>query len=316
MKLFIEAPFSAENRNFLLNSIKNCEICKNASDAEIFVGDLPENVDFPSLKFLQICFAGAEKYCREKTVPNGVVIANVTGAFGEVISEYIIGAVLAVYRKFFGYKNLQNEKNWLDLGSERTVYGEKALILGCGNIGSLTAKKLGAFGAKVVGIRKNPRKTEFFDEVYGIDALENQLPKADLVICCLPETPLTKGLFGKEKISLMKQNALLINVGRGSLIDEKALAEALESKRIFGAVLDVFNEEPLPEGSPLWSLPNVFITPHISGKSFAHSPVIERKIAEICAENINRFIDGKQPKNIIRRDIGYAENNTNLRPDC
>lgn len=308
MKLFIEAPFSAENREFLLNSIKGCELCENASEAEIFVGDLPENTDFPKLKFLQICFAGAEKYCREKTVSDGVVIANVTGAFGEVISEYILGAVLAVYRKFFGYKSLQAEKSWLDLGSERTIFGENALILGCGNIGSLTAKKLGAFGARVVGIRKNPRRTEFFDEVYGIETLEEQLPKADLVVCCLPDTPLTAGLFDKKKISLMKQNALFINVGRGSLVDEKALAEALEEKRIFGAILDVFREEPLPKSSPLWSLPNVFITPHISGKSFHHSPVIERKIAEICAENINRFLDGKQPKNLIRREIGYAEN--------
>ena len=106
----------------------------------------------------------------------------------------------------------------------------------------------------------------------------------------------------------MKQNALFVNVGRGSLVDEKALAEALEQKRIFGAILDVFREEPLPKSSPLWSLPNVFITPHISGKSFNHSPVIERKIAEICVENINRFIDGKPPKDLIRREIGYAEN--------
>ena len=89
---------------------------------------------------------------------------------------------------------------------------------------------------------------------------------------------------------------------------EKALAEALEEKRIFGAILDVFREEPLPKSSPLWSLPNVFITPHISGKSFNHSHVIERKIAEICAENINRFIEGKPPKNLIRKEIGYAEN--------
>lgn len=307
MKLFVEAPFSAENRSFLLNSISDCELCENPEQAEIFVGDLPKNVGFPNLKFLQICFAGAEKYCREKIVSDNVVISNVTGAFGEVISEYIIGTILSVYRRFFGYKSLQNAKIWRDLGSERTIFGENALILGCGNIGSETAKRLKAFGARIVGIRRNPRPTEFFDEVYGIENLEEQLQKADLIISCLPETPYTIGLIGSEKITLMKKNALFVNVGRGSVVDENALVEALENEKIFGAVLDVFSEEPLPESSPLWNLPNLFITPHISGKSFGHSPIIERKIAEICAENINLFMAGKMPKNVIYRDAGYAE---------
>lgn len=308
MKLFIEAPFSVENREFLLNSIHNCELCENSKDAEIFVGDLPNGVEFPNLKFLQICFAGAEKYCREGSARDGVVIANVTGAFGEVISEYILGAVLSVYRKFFGYRDLQKDKKWQDLGSERMIYGERVLILGCGNIGSLTAKKLQAFDAEVVGIRRNPRPTEYFSEVYGMDRLDEQLALADLIICCLPETPLTRNLINKERIALMKQNALLVNVGRGSLIDEAALAEALSSGRLFGAVLDVFNEEPLPENSPLWGLPNVFVTPHISGKSFKHSALIERKIAEICIENINRYVEGKTPDNLIKKEIGYALN--------
>lgn len=308
MKLFIEAPFSAESREFLLSSIKDCELCGDPRQAEIFVGDLPSGKEFPDLKFLQICFAGAEKYCREESAPDGVVIANVTGAFGEVISEYIIGAVLSVYRKFFGYRDLQKEKKWLDLGSERTIFGERALILGCGNIGSLTAKKLGAFGAYVVGIRKNPHNTEFFDEIFGMEQLEEQLGKADLIICCLPDTPLTRNLLNEKRIEAIKPNALLVNVGRGSLIDENALARSLKDGRLSGAVLDVFGKEPLPENSSLWGLPNVFITPHISGKSFGHSPLIERKIAEICAENINRFIEGKNPVNVIKREIGYAQN--------
>ncbi|MGN0678855.1 MAG: D-2-hydroxyacid dehydrogenase [Oscillospiraceae bacterium] len=308
MKLYIEAPFSSENREFLLSSINGCELCENPKDAEIFVGDLPSGAEFPNLKFLQICFAGAEKYCREGSVPDGVVVANVTGAFGEVISEYILGAVLSVYRKFFGYRDLQKEKKWQDLGSERTIYGERALILGCGNIGSLTAKKLQAFGAEVVGIRKNPHETEFFDEVYGMERLEEQLALADLIICCLPETPLTRNLLNKDRIAAIKQNALLVNVGRGSLIDENALAAAIANGHLAGAVLDVFNEEPLPENSPLWGLPNVFVTPHISGKSFKHSALIERKIAEICVENINRFTEGKTPINLIKKEIGYALN--------
>lgn len=308
MKLYIEAPFSQENRDFVLNSIKGCELCDNPSQAEIFVGDLPSGAELPNLKFLQICFAGAEKYCREGSTPDGVVIANVTGAFGEVISEYIIGAVLSVYRKFFGYRDLQKEKKWQDLGSERMIFGERALILGCGNIGSLTARKLQAFGAEVVGIRRNPRPTEYFSEVYGMERLEEELSKADLIICCLPETPLTRNLLNKDRIAVIKPNALLVNVGRGSLIDENALAEAVSSGRLAGAVLDVFAEEPLPESSPLWSLPNVFVTPHISGKSFKHSALIERKIAEICVENINRFIEGKTPVNLIKKEIGYALN--------
>ena len=216
--------------------------------------------------------------------------------FGGFDRQSVINYIQQLKKTQQEYKNIISDKDRLvkTLTEEKNELKERS---------EKAEKKIEELNMKCSEAEENAKKMRAKYEM-----LEKQLPKADLVVCCLPETPLTVGLFSKERIALMKQNALFVNVGRGSLVNEKALVDALEQKRISGAILDVFREEPLPKSSPLWSLPNVFITPHISGKSFNHSPVIERKIAEICVENINRFIDGKQPKNLIRREIGYAEN--------
>ncbi len=307
LKLFINAPFLRENRNMIITAADGCEVTENSADADIIIGELPEKYSPERLKFLQLCVAGAEKYCLENA-EYGFIMANATGAFGAVISEYILGAVLAVYRGFFTLKDNQRRHLWNDREQERMIFGERTLILGCGDIGQNTAIRLKAFGADVAGIRRTPRPVKGFDEVYGIEALDEQLRTADIVICCLPKTPHTNGLLDSGRISLMKQNALVVNVGRGSLIDTAALYSALKNGGIYGAVLDVFEEEPLPENSPLWDLPNLLITPHISGKSFGHSPDTERRIAEICADNLRRFIDGKPLRNVVDKNEGYAVN--------
>ncbi len=307
MKLFINAPFSSENRKAIIAAADGCEVAENPADADIIIGELPETYNPERLKFLQLCVAGAEKYCSENAA-SSFIIANATGAFGEVISEYILGAVLAVYRGFFTLRDNQRLHLWNDREQERLIFGERALILGCGDIGRNTAVKLKAFGANVAGIRRIPRPTSGFDEVYGIESLDEQLKTADIVICCLPKTPRTDKLLDGGRISLMKRNALVVNVGRGSLIDTSALYSALKKGDIYGAVLDVFEEEPLPENSPLWDLPNLLITPHISGKSFGHSPDTERRIAEICANNLRRFIAGEPLRNVIDKKEGYAMN--------
>ena len=141
----------------------------------------------------------------------------------------------------------------------------------------------------------------------GGTSLDELLPDTDVIICCLPHTPQTERMLSADRFSRMKQGAIVVNVGRGSLIDEAALVTALKSGRLFGAVLDVFEKEPLPEFSPLWDMENVLITPHISGPSFGHFPEVERIIAEICAENISRFLGGKPLLNRIDKDMGYAK---------
>ena len=306
MKIWINAPFSVENVKLIIRAAVGCEVfsgTKAVTGADIIVGQPPE--DLSGAKLLQSTNAGVEKLLSH--IPDNVIITNVTGAFGEVISEYIIGGVLTLSRNLFQYREQQRRHIWQEIPHGNLLYGRNTLILGCGDIGTSTAEKLRAFGMKVTGIRRSPVPTHGFDRVFGMDMIEELLPETDLLICCLPHTPETVGMLSEKQITLLKRGAVLVNVGRGSLINETALITALKSGNISGAVLDVFALEPLPESSPLWDMENVLITPHISGPSFGHFPEVERRIAAICADNISRYLSGKPLVNVIDRSKGYAD---------
>lgn len=306
MKIWINAPFSAENLELIKSAAAGCEVfsgTETVPGAEIIVGQPPE--DLSGAKLLQSTNAGVEKLLSR--IPEDVIITNVTGAFGVVVSEYIIGGVLALSRRLFRYREQQRRHIWQEIPQENLLYGKNALILGCGDIGTATAEKLRAFGMSITGIRRSPAPTHGFDRVFGMDMLGELLPETDLLICCLPHTPETIGLLSASRIALVKRGALLVNVGRGSLIDESALISTLKNGRLSGAVLDVFALEPLPESSPLWDMENVLITPHISGPSFGHFPEVERRIAGICADNISRYLSGNPLVNVIDRSGGYAD---------
>lgn len=306
MKIWINAPFSAENMELIKNAAVGCEVISSVDpvpDAEIIVGQPPKY--FSGVKLLQSTNSGVEKLL--SVIPEDVTIACSTGAFGEVISEYIIGGVLALSRNLFQYRKHQRQHMWRDIPQGALLCGKNALILGCGDIGTSTAERLRAFGMNVTGIRRSPVTTRSFDRVFGMAMLEKLLTEADLLICCLPHTSETVGLLSEKRIALLKRGAMIVNVGRGSLIDEPALINSLENGDIFGAVLDVFAQEPLPESSPLWDMENVLITPHISGPSFGHFPEVERRIAEICADNISRYLSGQPLVNVIDRSKGYAD---------
>lgn len=309
MKVWVNAPFSAGNKELIKRAAIGCEVfcgSETIADADIIVGQPAAQTDFTKLRLLQSTNAGVEKLI-SAGIPENVTITNVTGAFGEVIAEYVIAGILALCRGLFRYRDNQRKRVWQDVRQEMLLCGKNALILGCGDIGSAIAKRLHAFGLRITGIRREPRETEHFDHVFGADKLDELLPDTDVIICCLPHTPQTERMLSADRFSRMKQGAIVVNVGRGSLIDEAALVTALKSGRLFGAVLDVFEKEPLPEFSPLWDMENVLITPHISGPSFGHFPEVERIIAEICAENISRFLGGKPLLNRIDKDMGYAK---------
>ncbi len=306
MKIWINAPLSAENLELIKSAAAGCEVfsgTETVPGAEIIIGQPPE--DLSGAKLLQSTNAGVEKLLSR--IPEDVIITNVTGAFGVVVSEYIIGGVLALSRRLFRYREQQRRHIWQEIPQENLLHGKNALILGCGDIGTATAEKLRAFGMSITGIRRSPAPPHGFDRVFGMDMLGELLPETDLLICCLPHTPETIGLLSASRIALLKRGALLVNVGRGSLIDESALISTLKNGRLSGAVLDVFALEPLPESSPLWDMENVLITPHISGPSFGHFPEVERRIAGICADNISRYLSGNPLVNVIDRSGGYAD---------
>lgn len=306
MNILINAPFSEKNKKRIIFEAKSQTFLTGdeIGNADIIIGDIPERLygRLDKLKWLQLTSAGADKIIYSKAISSEAILTNASGAFGEVIAEYVIGGILCLYRDLFSYRKNQENKIWRDTRKERMIFGSHALILGCGNIGQCVSQRLRSFGAKTVGIRRTDKPLPEFDKTYTVDALDELLPTAGIVICALPRTPETEHILNARRISEIKQGALIVNVGRGSVIDTNALTDKLKSGHLFGAVLDVFENEPLDNNSPLWEMENVLITPHISGVSFGHSEHTENLIAEICAENLRKYLSGEQLRNVVSRD--------------
>lgn len=238
------------------------------------------------LRWVQMTWAGANKYTFAPDFPEHVKVACASGAFGMIISEYIVGAVLALYRNLLLYRTQMQQGGWERL-YEETLEEKRVLIVGTGNIGQETARKLKCFGSHTVGIgRKKREELPFFDEYYTNDCLKEQLTKADLVILALPGTRETKGLFDREMLSLMRREAVLVNVGRGFIVDTQALTKMLQQGMLKGAVIDVVEPEPLPENHPLRTMEQVMLTPHVSGLGWWNNRITRNRILDILCENL------------------------------
>lgn len=277
-------------------------------EAEVIIGE-PSIEDIkgaPNLKWIQMTWAGADFYTKALEFPKDIIVTNMSGVFGETISEYVIGAILSLYRNFPAYYRNQAEKIWRDMGSEKTLFDKRVLILGAGDIGTSIAKRLRPFGCRNIGVRRTKREYEScFDEMYTLSEAEQLLTDADIVIGCLPDTKETAGFLNKERLLRMKKAAVLINVGRGSLVVTKDLEEVLEMGHLYGVALDVTKPESLPKTCKLWSMKNVIITPHISGIGFGHDMRTEDKIYDIMSENLRRYIAGEELLNVVDFMCGY-----------
>ena len=275
------------------------------SSAEVIIGEpKPELLhNARNLKWMQITWAGADRYTGN--FPQGIVLTNASGAFGRVISEYTIGMILSQYKRFPGYYVNQKKQLWKDLGKERSLLHNQVLILGTGNVGSSIAQKLHAFGTYNIGINRSGKQAEHFDEMHTLEDLDTLLPQADIVIGALPKTVGTIGLLDYRRLHLMREDALLVNVGRGTMIVTKDLERTLAEGRFYGVVLDVMDPEPLPQDSPLWSCERVLLTPHISGIGFDHEPQTDAHIWDICFENLHRYLDGKPLTHVVDVRAGY-----------
>ena len=264
-------------------------------NAEVIIGEPDEDqiLAAKKLEWLQLTWAGTDKYYKMTNLPPDLKITNASGAFGKIISEYVVGSIIALYRSFPKYWDNKKTKTWERVDSATTIFGKTALVLGNGDIGSNVAHRLKAFDCKVLGIRRqlSEAKMQDFDEVYTMDSLEGLLPQADIVIGCLPNNEGTRNQLNHVRLNLMKQDAVLVNVGRGSLIETEALISVLEAGKLKGVCLDVFDIEPLPDNSPLWNMENVLITPHISGPSFGGNKDVEDTIWDICISNLSKHVE-------------------------
>jgi phosphoglycerate dehydrogenase-like enzyme len=259
------------------------------------------------LKWIHSPAAGVGGMLFPEMIESDITITNSRGMSAETMAEHVLAVTLALFRNLPFAVVRQGERVWAqDEISERrnrTLQSSHVVVVGLGAIGAAVARRMAALGARVTGIRRRPGapSVEGVSSVLGPDQLRAALGEADVVVVAAPHTLATRGLIGARELSVMKSDAVLVNVSRGRLVDEAALASALGKGRIAGAALDVFEREPLPRESPLWTLPNVLITPHTSGFRPDHWDAA----AALFANNLRRFERGEPLLNIVDKEAGY-----------
>jgi len=284
---------------------------------------LPEPGQAPNLRWVQLKSAGVNRHLDHPLVQDEkVVLTSMSGVITGQIAEYVLMALLAFGQKLPQLLQNQKDHHWPDSAEKWGNFMPIELrystvgILGYGSIGRQVARLLQPFGAQVLATKKDVMQPEdsgytgegmgdphgdFFDRLYPIEALHSFLKESDFVVVSLPLTAATHHILDAEAFTAMKESAYLVNVGRGGLIDEGALIQALEYKQIAGAALDVFEEEPLPKDSPLWDFKNVIISPHISGIS----PHMQAETLDFFIENINRYLAKLPLYNQVDLKQGY-----------
>lgn len=258
------------------------------------------------LKWLAVPSAGVDYLFKPGVFANeDCLITNSSGAYGVTIAEHIIAVSLMMMRKLdYAYRE-SLKRNWSSPVPQRSLKDSKILVLGTGDIGCCFARRARAFEPEcITGISRSGKCDDgVFDSVYKMDSLDVLLPETDLLVMCLPDTPETRNVLSKERIELLKKDSFVVNVGRGSAVDEEALCESLNAGRLGGAALDVFRTEPLPEDSILWDTANLLITPHVAGNlTLEHT--LDVNVKMFC-ENLLRFGNGLPLNNLIDRSKGY-----------
>ena len=247
------------------------------------------------LQFVQSISAGVNQYDQAALRAHGVRLASAQGANSRAVAQHAMALILALDRRLPEARDNQLKKYWRPMMGdfalrEDELTGKTLLIVGLGGIGGRLARLAKAFEMTVVGVRQDPaRGTDGADAVHGLAALPDLLPDADFVALTCPLTPQTQGLIGAGALARMKPTAYLVNVARGGCVVEEDLIAALQAGRIGGAALDVVMQEPLPETSPLWTLPTVFITSHLGGETRSY----EANVIEILIENLGRLWRGE-----------------------
>jgi len=218
-----------------------------------------------------------------------IILTSSRGIHGPQMSEFAILLMISMNRRFPRFVGNQNRRVWESWASP-VLCGKKVGILGVGAIGQSIAEKCKAFQMTVLGVDPYPRVTDAVDEFFGPDSLHLVMSVVDYLICVLPSTPVTRNMLDAEAFSKMKRTAFFINLGRGDVVDEDALVQILKDRKIAGAALDAFRQEPLPQEHPFWGMDNVIITPHVGGKS----DIYVRQAVEIFQKNLRRFLGGER----------------------
>lgn len=281
---------------------------ENVAAANIILGTpAPKLINASEkLELLQLNSAGAEQYVRPGVLAPKTKLTNSTGAYSKAVAEHGAAMLFMMQKKLYLYRDAQKRHEWADFGTVTSVTDATVLVVGLGDIGRHFAGIVKALGAHVIGVKRRPgEKPDCVDELYTMEMLDEVLPRADVVFSVLPGTPAATHLYTAERFELMKPDAIFINCGRGAAVENSMLYDALKNGRIASAAIDVSEVEPLPPDSPLWTLDNLMITPHVSG--YYHLPHTLECIVDIAAENLGRFMRGEELINVVDFTTGYKK---------
>ncbi|MBD2504147.1 D-2-hydroxyacid dehydrogenase [Anabaena azotica] len=315
MKLILPIEVAAEIEPHLPSDTKvvlvdsDGKLDGDASDAEIYLSwfllKLPvlQSVlaSAPNLRWHHAPNAGVNHFLTPSYLERDLILTNGAGVHAIPIAEFVIAYILSHAKQLLELKALQTERRWQRGLAIQELTDVTVLIIGAGGIGQAIAARAKAFGTRIIGSRRQPQPLANFDQVVGADEWRSHLGEADYVVIATPLTAETKGLIDEDVLRSLPAHAYLINIARGAIVDEPALIKALTEGWIAGAALDTVINEPLTPESPLWTVPNLFITPHCSG----HSPKVKQRSIELFIDNFHRYITGQPLRNVVDQQAGY-----------
>ncbi len=281
---------------------ENPEATAAVAEADVLLGQAPacgiEGAE--RLRWWQLLSAGADKAVA--LAPPRTLITTASGVFDVPVAEHTLSMMLAFARGLPEVIRAGVEARWAREGARFELAGQTCCVIGMGHIGRAVACRAAALQMRVSAVdRTADAEAEGVDELYPADRIDEAITKADHVVVTLPGTAQTRHLFDSRRLDRMKPRAYLYNVGRGWIVEEAALIEALRAGTIAGAGLDVFETEPLPAESPLWRMPNVLVTPHCAGQTPRH----RERLGELFLENLQRYVRGEPLRNVVDREKGY-----------
>ena len=322
-KVLVTVPFTDEQKKQLsaagkeygdsfIFSEDESVIDREVEDADGIIGNVsPEKLRRAGkLTWMQLNSAGADVYAKEGVVPDQAVLTCATGSYGTALSEYMVCMLLVMMKRIPQY--LENQKNgiWRDEGPVTTPAGKRILVVGTGDIGMSFARRIKAFELPdhpitLAGVRRRTGSCpEPLDEIHSVDELPEQVAKADIIAVSMPGSKETYHLFDRELLLKCRRGAYLINIGRGTVLDNEALKDPEISGRFSGIYIDVCEQEPLPDNDPLFRVPNLYITPHITGTY--HLDITVQNIADTAEHNYRAWHGECGFKSVVNKKTGYA----------
>jgi phosphoglycerate dehydrogenase-like enzyme len=255
----------------------------------------------PKLKWIHIIAAGVEHLCPMSWLPEGVTLTNNKGVHASKAGEFGLMSVLMLHSHIPAIVTNQRAANFVSLYAS-PIAGKTLVVIGTGSLGGSAAKQVSRLGVNVIGVNRHGRPVDGCNKVVTTAELDTVLPQADYVLAATPDTPETRGLLDRRRLGLLKPSAGIINIGRQSVMDYDALCDMLDQGRLAGAILDVFDPEPISPGSRLWNTRNLIVTPHVSADD---GDAYVAMTLDLFFRNMERFLDGRPLMNPIQPDIGY-----------